>query len=46
MGMMTQMKLSSVLKTPGLTSSFSSRNTSSFASALSGSMTNAGLNAT
>ena len=45
-GMMTQMKLSSVLKTPGLTSSFSSRNTSSFASARRGSITNAGLKAT
>ena len=45
-GMITHTKLSSVLNTPGLTSSLSSKNTSSFVSARSGSMTNCGLKAT
>jgi len=44
--MMTQMKLSSVLNTPGLTSSFSSKKISSLVSARSGSITKVGLKAT
>jgi len=45
-GMMTQTKFSRVLKTPGLISSFTSKKTSSFVRARSGSMRKAGLNAT
>src|SRR5205085_2067615 len=45
-GMITQTKLSSVLNTPGLTSSFTSKNTSSLASAFRGSIRNVGLKAT